>query len=133
MGRDMASYRVVKWFRDYADDIEAVNIHYALTALGAMPEWDRFRITHYMPLTDGQIRMKELRLPQSISSPSGEPSGRYSLHYYFEVFRGGDREYSPLYTEEIAISQTSGSPEFTGALGEVGKKVVEPGRGVEQE
>jgi hypothetical protein len=133
MGRDMASYRVVKLFRDYAEDIEAVNIHYALTALGAMPDWDRSRVTHYMPLTDGPIRMKELRLPQSISSSSGEPASRYSLHYYFEIFRSGDRNYSPLYTEEISTEQSPESTKVGGQLGQVGKKVVQPGRGAERD
>jgi hypothetical protein len=129
----MPSHRVVKWFRDYADDIEAVNIHYALTILGAMPDWDQSRVTHYMPLTDGRIRMKELRLPQSISTSSGEPASRYSLHYYFEVFRGGDRKYSPLYSEEVVTGQPDRSAKVKGQLAHSGKKVHQPGRGAEQE
>ena len=133
MSRDMPSYRVVKWFRDYADDIEAVNIHYALTEIGAIPDWDLSRITNYMPLTDGWIRMKELRLPHSISTPSGEPASRYSLHYYFEVFRGGDRNYSPLYSEEVVTGQPDVCAKVKGQLEHSGKKVDQPGRGAERE
>jgi hypothetical protein len=59
----MSSHRVVKWFRDYANDIEAVNIHYTLTALGEAPDWNHVRTTHYMPLIGKMMRMKELRLP----------------------------------------------------------------------
>jgi hypothetical protein len=97
----MISHRVVKWFRDYADDIEAVNIHYAVTAVNETPDWDRVRATRYMPLIGNSIRMKELRLPQSISDCRGRVSNRYALHYYFEVCQGGDRQYSPLYSEEV--------------------------------
>lgn len=97
----MSYHRVVKWFRDYADDIEAVNIHYAVTAVSETPDWDRVRATRYMPLVGKSIRMKELRLPLSISDCQGRPSKRYALHYYFEVCQGGDRQYSPLYSEEV--------------------------------
>jgi hypothetical protein len=97
----MISHRVVKWFRDYADDIEAVNIHYALTTLDETPDWNRVRATRYMPLVGNSIRMKELRLPLSVSDREGRPSNHYALHYYFEICQGGDRQYSPLYTEEV--------------------------------
>ena len=84
----MTCHRVVKWFRDYADDIEAVNIHYGLTAVNEKPDWDRVRATRYMPLVGKSIRMKELRLPLFISNCQGRPSKRYALHYYFEGLPG---------------------------------------------
>jgi len=105
----MGSHRVVKWFHDYADDIEAVSIHYALTAVDEAPDWDHVRATRYMPLVDRSIRMKELRLPSSISDSHGRPSSRYTLHYYFEICRGGDRQYSPLYSEEVVTGPTDES------------------------
>jgi hypothetical protein len=97
----MGSHRVVKWFRDYADDIEAVNIHYALTAVDETPDWNHARATRYMPPVGGSIRVKELRLPRYLSDSQGRPSSRYMLHYYFEVCQSGDRQYSPLYSEEV--------------------------------
>src|SRR5215471_13733257 len=97
----MGSHRVVKWFRDYADDIEAVNIHYALTAPDETPDWSQTRSTRYMPLIGKSVRMKELRLPPSVVDSQGRPSKRYLLHYYFEVCQSGDRQYSPLYSEEV--------------------------------
>lgn len=109
----MSSHRIVKWFRDYADDIEAVNIHYALTALDEAPDWNHARATRYMPLVGTSIRMKELRLPSSISDSQGCPCSRYTLHYYFEVCQGGDRQYSPLYSEEVVSG-----PDRRGAAGE---------------
>jgi hypothetical protein len=110
----MISHRVVKWFRDYADDIEAVSIHYALTALNEAPDWNHIRTTRYMPLVGTMVRMKELRLPLSIADGQGQPSNHYTLHYYFEVCRGGDRQYSSLYSEEVV----------TGPTGEPGRDVV---------
>jgi hypothetical protein len=104
MDNHMVSHRVVKWFHDYADDIEAVNIHYVLTAAGGVPDWNHARATRYMPLVGKSIRMKELRLPGSIPDSSGLLGKPYTLHYYFEVFRGGDRQYSPLYSEEVVTS-----------------------------
>jgi hypothetical protein len=105
----MTCHRVVKWFRDYADDIEAVNIHFALTPAGEAPDWERSRATRYMPLVTRLIRMKELRLPQSISDASGEPINQYSLHYYFEIWRAGDRHYSPLYSETVVTEAANGA------------------------
>src|SRR5262245_23971916 len=102
----MSCHRVVKWFRDYADDIEAVNIHYAETANNEPPDWNLVRATRYMPLVGKSIRMKELRLPLFISDGQGQPCNHYTLHYYFEVCRGGDRQYSPLYSEPIVTGRT---------------------------
>jgi hypothetical protein len=105
----MSSHRVVKWFRDYADDIEAVNIHYALTPVDGTPDWDRSRATRYMPLVGKSIRMKELRLPLIVTDDRGQPSNRYVLHYYFEICQGGDRQYSSLYSEEVVTGIKDGS------------------------
>lgn len=105
----MAPHRVVKWFHDYADDIEAVSIHYVFTAVGEAPDWNHARATRYMPLVDRSIRMKELRLPLSIADSQGRPSNRYTLHYYFEICQGGDRQYSPLYSEEVGTGSSDGS------------------------
>jgi hypothetical protein len=101
----MSSYRVVKWFRDYAEDIEAVNIHYALTPPDETPDWNKMRITRYMPLVGKLVRMKELRLPATILDGNGRPCHCYTLHYYFEICQGGDRQYSPLYSEYVVTEQ----------------------------
>ncbi len=105
----MSSHRVVKWFRDYADDIEAVNIHYVLTAVDGIPDWSHSRTTRYMPLVGKSIRMKELRLPLTITDDRGQSSNHYALHYYFEICQGGDRQYSPLYSEEVVTGRKDGS------------------------
>jgi hypothetical protein len=105
----MSSHRVVKWFRDYADDIEAVNIHYVLTPIDGTPDWNQARTTRYMPLIGKSIRMKELRLPLSITDNRGRPSNCYTLHYYFEICQSGDRQYSPLYSEEVVTGIKDGS------------------------
>jgi hypothetical protein len=118
----MGSHRVVKWFHDYADDIEAVSIHYVLTAVDEAPDWNNARATRYMPLVDQSIRMKELRLPLSIADSQGRPCSRYTLHYYFEICQGGDRQYSPLYSEEVV----------TGSIDESGEAVNQGSDGAER-
>jgi len=69
-------------------------------------------------LPDDGIRRKVLRLPKAIPDPAipGGYTERYALHHYFEVFRNGKREQSPLYTEEI-ISKEVEYLDFQGALG----------------
>jgi hypothetical protein len=54
-----------------------------------------------MPLVGKEIRMKEIRLPSSIADNEGRPTSHFTLHYYFEVCQGGDRQYSQLYSEDI--------------------------------
>jgi hypothetical protein len=120
----MVSHRFVKSFYDFADDIEGVNIHYAVTPIGEMPDWESQRSTRYMPLVDGRMRVKALRLAAPVFDSSGRSDGRYALHYYFEIYQGGDRHYSPLYSEEIttddatATSDTSQRPSSGGMDGE---------------
>lgn len=121
----MTWHYLEKEFYDYADDIEAVNIHYVWTPLGGTPDWDTQRITRFMPLvkptshitgeagadilssgvappTHVRLRKKVLKLPAQIPhSESGKLTDRYLLHHYFEIFQDGHRHYSPLYTEEI--------------------------------
>jgi hypothetical protein len=69
-------------------------------------------------LPDDGIRRKIIRLPKAIPAPS-TPQGyteNYAFHYYFEVFRNGKREHSPLYTEEI-VSKEVEYLDFQGNLG----------------
>lgn len=114
---------VEKEFLDYAEDIEAVSIHYVCAPPDCTPDWENQRVTRYMPLVKRlspadpanidprtslsppnipRLRKKVLKLPVQISSPqNGETTGRYHLHYYFEIWQDGHRHYSPLYTEEV--------------------------------
>jgi hypothetical protein len=103
----MAYHHIVKSFEDYADDIEAVNIHYIVAPIGDAPDWERQRSTRYMPPGDDRVRMKTLRLPLSITDSADLETDRYALHYYFEIFQGGDRTYSPVYSEEIVTTRTT--------------------------
>ena len=69
-------------------------------------------------LPDDGIRRKILRLPKAIPDPS-VPAGfteNYAFHYYFEIFRNGQREQSSLYTEEI-VSKEVEYLDFQGSLG----------------
>jgi hypothetical protein len=122
----MSWYYLEKKFYDYADDIEAVNIHYVWTPLGGTPDWENQRATRFMPFvrttslrvagaesnapspgtadpTNTRLRKKILKLPTQITDPenNGELTDSYLLHHYFEVFQDGHRHYSPLYTEEV--------------------------------
>jgi hypothetical protein len=95
----MSSYQIEKSFRDYSSEIEAVNIHYLVVAEDGVPDWSQ-RHTLYLPRTDDETRRITLNLPLSIESANG-PTTRYLLHYYFEIFQGGDRSYSPQFTEQV--------------------------------
>lgn len=101
----MAHHQIVKSFRDYAEDIEAVNIHYVITDAGETPDWTNQRSTRYMPPGADRVRRKTLKLPMSILDSSNRATDRYMLHYYFEIFQDGDRSYSPLYSEEIVTTE----------------------------
>jgi hypothetical protein len=103
----MAYHQIIKSFRDYADDIEAVNIHYVVTPIGEAPDWSGQRTTRYMPPSGDGVRLKALKLPLLIVDSSGLETNRYVLHYYFETFRDGDRSYSPLFSEEIVTTGPS--------------------------
>jgi hypothetical protein len=96
------NYEVKKYFYDYAENIEAVNIHYACTPVGEVPDWNSQRATLFMPLLEDRLRRTTLKLPARIlDSRSGEVCDRYLLHHYFEIFVDGDTHYSPLFTEEV--------------------------------
>ena len=97
------NYEVEKLFYDDAENIEAVNINYACTPLGGVPDWNSQRVTLFLPLVEPRQRRKTLKLPARIlDSNSGQLVDRYLLHYYFEIFADGDTHYSSLYTEEVA-------------------------------
>ena len=82
-------YHVVdKEYRDFADDIEAVSIHYVCAPGGAEPDWDKDRVTRFMPLVEPGVRRLRLKLPAQLVDPqSGLPVSAYTLSYYFEVWR----------------------------------------------
>ena len=112
----MDHYAVEKSFLDYADDIEAVNIHYLVTLIDDIPDWEHYRCTRFMPLVKEKTRRKTLKLPRHVETAAGVATARYLLHYYFEIFQNGDRRYTPLFTEEInadppATSATLGNPQ----------------------
>jgi hypothetical protein len=121
----MSWYYLEKDFYDYAADVEGVNIHYVWTPIASVPDWENQRVTRFMPVVQTsssllsevhsslsttpaissaplRLRKKIIKLPQRILDPqSGTLTSRYLLHHYFEIFQGGHRHYSPLYTEEI--------------------------------
>ncbi len=69
-------------------------------------------------LPDDGTRRKIIRLPKALADPSA-PGGfteNYAFHHYFEIFRNGKREQSPLYTEEI-LSKEVEYIDFQGNLG----------------
>ncbi len=142
----MFSFYIKKTFVDREPGIELVNIHYTWTPLGEMPNWEAHRETRAMPrggvlvrgmggttvdetgqyvqtstetvqLPDDGIRRKVIRLPNSILDPKPEQyTENYAFHHYFEIFRNGRRESSPLYTEEIVAKEVE-YIDFEGNLG----------------
>jgi hypothetical protein len=140
------SFYLKKTFVDPQPGIEQVNIHYTWTPLGEQPNWNTPHETRAMPrggvlirgmggttldesggyvqsasetltLPDDGIRRKILRLPKALLDPAtGEYTEHYAFHYYFELFRNGQHEQSPLYTEEI-VSKEVEYLDFQGTLG----------------
>jgi hypothetical protein len=104
-------FHLEKVYYDFASDIEAVSVHYVWTPLGNRPDWEQERHTRFMPLVyspvgvgvpPAPLRKKVLKLPRRLVEPkTGEPTCRYLLHHYFEVFQDGHRTFSPLYTEAV--------------------------------
>jgi hypothetical protein len=141
----MAFY-IKKSFVDTQPGIELVNLHYTWTPVGQPPDWEAHRETRAMPrggvlirglggttvaesgeyvqtlaerveLPDDGIRRKVIRLPKAIFDPAtGQVSEHYAFHHYFEIFREGQRELSPVYTEEI-VSKEVEYVDYTGNLG----------------
>jgi hypothetical protein len=113
----MNHYIVDKEFRDFADDIEGVSIHYLCAPVGAEADWNRDRVTRVMPLVQPSIRRIELKLPSQIVEPhTGFPTSQYTLFHYFEIFRSGDRQYSPIYNELIETGAKETAVDATGPI-----------------
>jgi hypothetical protein len=103
----MKHHTVDKEYRDFADDIEAVSIHYLCAPNGVDADWESGRVTRFMPLVEPGVRRLSLQLPVQLVDPrDGRPVSSYTLFYYFEVFRGGDRHYSQVYTEAVEPAPT---------------------------
>jgi hypothetical protein len=131
----MFSFYMKKTFVDMVPGIELVNIHYTWTPLGELPNWQSLRETRAMPrggvlvrgmggttldesgqpvqtqsetiqLPDDGVRRKIIKLPNEIEDPAtGKYADNYLFHHYFEIFRNGKRELTPLYTEEIVSKE----------------------------
>jgi hypothetical protein len=142
----MFSFYIKKTFIDREPGIDLVNIHYTCTPLGQKPDWEANHETRAMPrggvlrrgmgeqtvddsgqyvqtqaqtiqLPDDGIRRKVISLPNEVLDPgTGSYTDHYSLHHYFEIFRGERRELSPSYTEEIVTKHVEFF-DFQGILG----------------
>ena len=126
-----ARHFLVKDFYDYAENIEAVFVHYAYAVHAASPEWATAGHVQSMPLvlrpscsqdtdpselrswglsTPAAVRRRSttLKLPcQIINPPTHTPTNRYLLHYYFEIVQDGTQVKTAIYTEDIRTSSIS--------------------------
>ena len=140
------SFYIKRSYVDTQPGIELVNIHYTWTPVGQQPNWDVHRETRAMPrggvlikgmggttvaesgeyvqtlsqtveLPDDGIRRKVIRLPKDVLDPAtGTYVENYAFHHYYEVFREGKREVSPVYTEEIVTKEVE-YIDYSGTLG----------------
>ena len=140
------SFYLKRTYVDNGPGIELVNLHYTWTPLGEPPNWEAHRETRVMPrggvivrgmggttlddsgqyvqstserleLPDDGVRRKVIRLPKDLLDPATNTYvENYLFHHYFEVFRNGKREQTPLYTEEI-VSREVEYLDFQGNLG----------------
>ena len=124
---------LAKDFYDYAENIQAVSIHYAYAPYGASPEWATVGHVQSMPLvllpssspdqdpskrpswglsTQASVRRRSttLKLPIQIISPKTHPpTNRYLLHYYFEIVQDGTQVKTAIYTEDIRTTNIPAS------------------------
>jgi hypothetical protein len=104
-------YQIEKWFHDYSENIDAVNIHYACTPLGGVPDWNSQRATRFLPVVEPRLRRKAVKLPSRIlDMSSGQLTDCYLLHRYFQIFADGDTLYSSLYEEVCTGAGTIPAP-----------------------
>jgi hypothetical protein len=129
------SFYLKRTYVDNQPGIELVNIHYTWTPMNTPPNWEAHRETRVMPrggtlirgmggttldehgqsvqtptdkieLPDDGVRRKILSLPQDVHDPStGRYEEHYLFHHFFEVLRNGQRNYTPLFTEEIVTRE----------------------------
>ena len=119
---------LAKDFYDYAENIEAVLIHYAYSAYGAGPDWeltgqvqpmaplfhstmlDKKAQSRLYPLSAPEaasVRRRRvlLKLPTDIYDPTTQThTNRYLLHYYFEIIQDGTQVKTMSYTEDVRAS-----------------------------
>lgn len=115
-----------KEFYGVEDDIEGVIIHYTYGPVGQAPEWTRTesrsmqageklkagvgQVARYGPAApevpqhvDPKLYKKVLKLPNDIrDEATGTWTGNFLVHYFYEIVRDGDRQFSPVFTDEIA-------------------------------
>jgi hypothetical protein len=74
-------------------------------------------VAERVDLPDDGVRRKILRLPNVIVDPeSGLQHEHYAFHHYFEIFHHGQRQYSPLFTEDVVTREI----EYIDYVGNVG-------------
>ena len=134
-------FHLEKVFYDYSDDVEGVNIHYLWSPLGEYPDWQKLRVTRFMPraLRAGRwfapepVRKKVLRLPLHIFDPAqGKTTTRYLFYHYFEIFEGGHRKFSPLFMEKVDTEEGTCIPYDVEAQGAPSVERSENARGREE-
>ena len=103
----MNHHIVEKEYRDFADDIEAVSIHYLCVPTGADADWDNGRVTRFMPLVEPGMRRLSLKLPVQLVDPrSGRPvSDYYSLVLLRNLPRRRPALFANLYRDHAKYCQ----------------------------
>ena len=115
-----------KEFWDTDNGIQSVLIHYTVSPLGLPANWAANAESRTMPagevLRTGvgevakygppapavpqfvhpRLRKKVLNLPQEVWDPRLNAwTGEYTLHYFYEILRYGQRTFTPVLTDEI--------------------------------
>ena len=94
----MSFYLHKEWI-DQEDGIEHVFIHYAVSLLGAMPDWSRNAQTREL-IPEGECnrkrRGKVIKLPRQLDGQEN-----YHLHYFFRVDKGFRELTTKVFVEEI--------------------------------
>jgi len=89
-----------KDWRDFAPNIEMVQIHFTWALRGQQPDWERIeetRTLRVVPDTVPPYRVCGIELPNEV-----EGSDQYDLHYSFVYVQGGREQFLPPVKEEIA-------------------------------
>jgi hypothetical protein len=98
------SWYYPKGWTDAEAGVEQVLIHYTWTPPTQWPDWSWGHETRVLQDLGGfpRQRLKVLRMPREVwDMENGWPTPEYRFHYYFEVFQGGGRWTTDLFSEDI--------------------------------
>ncbi len=96
-------FQLTKVWIDQEPGIEMVEIRYTWSALGEPAKWtgeEEEEVMTVVPNTDPKVRQVVMEIPRYLGDQDA-----YLLHHRFVFVRGGQEQFSPVFTEEIVAKE----------------------------